>query len=643
MKMFKGSALIIAIGLIASFFSCSFGAMIARRPQGANLSMQKRQAVLAGLKQRDITLSKIATAPHKEGLVDILSCKKDEFFVYEQGSLSHLGVCVSGEVVKVSKTLNNMITDIIENMAIATEDQSKSIPLNFSIAVIKNTFDILKIYEQYKSRTEDIIARQIKQAISGYSREQLVDVVNCIHYLDCPKDVQNVCLDEIKNKYKGGVEAIASNQNLNLDVRTSFIVQPAVDCLTNLLEKKNMQATRMEMLQDYSKAQLFSTSAALNFDGSKIVEGQFNGFVIRDASGNILLDQAVGLGITAVAMSPDGTKVVVGGANSTLQIWDVNTGVHTHNLVGHGGAISSIAFSRDGTKVVSGCLGVVDTLKIWSVATGAQITSFPFQASVVAVEFNSDGTKIVAGYEGGGDDIIIWDAATGGYFKYYKSLGNNVLSVSFSPDDKKILCVGAQGHSSKAFLIDVDKGSKIQLTEERTLMKELRSGFLGAFTGEVECIPTVASFARDGRAIIIGELYGIRMFDIDNNYNTTQEIYLKNEGWRPLLSVAVSFDGRKVILGYKDPRNSPYTMYRTFAKCTLWTDEDEKLINRLKSGTSAEVNLIFKLCSELKKSGSVQELNKVGTEIFQRFPAFMQQSLSSIFWPAKKGWLSDWW
>ena len=72
--------------------------------------------------------------------------------------------------------------------------------------------------------------------------------------------------------------------------------------------------------------------------------------------------------IFALAISPDGTKVVTGSYDHTAKIWDMQT----HNCIatlqglrGHNRSIWALAISPDGTKVVTGSRD--NTAKIWDI------------------------------------------------------------------------------------------------------------------------------------------------------------------------------------------------------------------------------------------------------------------------------------
>ncbi|CCA76748.1 hypothetical protein PIIN_10736 [Serendipita indica DSM 11827] len=59
--------------------------------------------------------------------------------------------------------------------------------------------------------------------------------------------------------------------------------------------------------------------------------------------------------VTAVAFSPDGSRIVSGSDDKTLRLWDAETGQPLGEpLRGHQGSISTVAFSPDRTRVASG-------------------------------------------------------------------------------------------------------------------------------------------------------------------------------------------------------------------------------------------------------------------------------------------------
>ena len=121
--------------------------------------------------------------------------------------------------------------------------------------------------------------------------------------------------------------------------------------------------------------------------------------------------------ISGVALSPDGTRLVMG--STVARVWDVNTGELIATLHEEGPAVSAIAFSRDAKKVITGDWDVY--AMIWDVETGQVLHELRFgpwpfghlsPGPVVAVALSRDGRYLAAGASSP-DEIKVWDTQTG--------------------------------------------------------------------------------------------------------------------------------------------------------------------------------------------------------------------------------------
>ena len=71
--------------------------------------------------------------------------------------------------------------------------------------------------------------------------------------------------------------------------------------------------------------------------------------------------------ISALAFSPDGTLLAVGGSAHSIQLWDMNTSQLRDSLIGHTYSVSTLAFSPDGALLASGSGD--DTIRLWDAGT----------------------------------------------------------------------------------------------------------------------------------------------------------------------------------------------------------------------------------------------------------------------------------
>jgi WD40 repeat protein/serine/threonine protein kinase len=100
-------------------------------------------------------------------------------------------------------------------------------------------------------------------------------------------------------------------------------------------------------------------------------------------------------GVMTLAFSPDGRRLVAGGEENTVKIWDVQTG-QEQTLKGHSGDVWAAAFSPDGRWVASG--GEDSTVKVWDGRSGALVHNFRGHTGLVTgVAFSPDGRRLFSG------------------------------------------------------------------------------------------------------------------------------------------------------------------------------------------------------------------------------------------------------
>jgi WD40 repeat protein len=91
-----------------------------------------------------------------------------------------------------------------------------------------------------------------------------------------------------------------------------------------------------------------------DFYSSAIVEDKDKGFLILKMHGS---------GVTSVAFSPDGKRIVSTSLDKTLKVWDAETGKEIRTLDEQTDGVWSVAYSPNGKRIV---LGSMDkTIRIW--------------------------------------------------------------------------------------------------------------------------------------------------------------------------------------------------------------------------------------------------------------------------------------
>ncbi len=152
-------------------------------------------------------------------------------------------------------------------------------------------------------------------------------------------------------------------------------------------------------------------------------------------------------GVTALAMSQDGSLIVSGATNGTIVIWDAATrSTLSQPFEGNTGPVSSLALSPDGEILASANLNGSGSIVLWNIANPAKPVQIAQLAEengssgdVFSLAFDRDGQILAAGH--GNGSITLWDVENHtligeGPLEGHREL---VMSVAFSRDGNTLV------------------------------------------------------------------------------------------------------------------------------------------------------------------------------------------------------------
>ncbi|MCC3575428.1 MAG: NACHT domain-containing protein [Microcoleus sp. PH2017_40_RAT_O_B] len=139
--------------------------------------------------------------------------------------------------------------------------------------------------------------------------------------------------------------------------------------------------------------------------------------------------------VRSVAFSPNGEILASGSNDRTVKLWDYRTGECLQTCQGHSDLVISVAFSPDGQILASGSND--KTIKLWDCHSGQSLQTWQYHNDwVLSVAFSPDGQTLASGSSD--KTIKLWDCYTGECFQTWQGHNDWVNSVAFSPDGQTL-------------------------------------------------------------------------------------------------------------------------------------------------------------------------------------------------------------
>ncbi|PRP74834.1 WD40 repeat-containing protein [Planoprotostelium fungivorum] len=141
--------------------------------------------------------------------------------------------------------------------------------------------------------------------------------------------------------------------------------------------------------------------------------------------------------IKTVQFSKDDSKILTGGQDKILRIYDLNNPKDEPlSIAGHTNTIKTALWTNENT-IISG--GQDNTFRVWDVRNGSQVKELPFKSPVTGIECSLDGKHVTVT---AGKEVFFLNVQSFDVIKSY-TLGIELNTASLSPDASTFVTGGS--------------------------------------------------------------------------------------------------------------------------------------------------------------------------------------------------------
>jgi len=226
--------------------------------------------------------------------------------------------------------------------------------------------------------------------------------------------------------------------------------------------------------------------------------------------------------VRAVAISADKTRLVVGGNDRIVRLFDFATGKQIRSFEGHTAFVRGVDISADGSRIIS--CGEDHTIRVWDVESGEQFALLEeHQDEVIGVYFLTGNQAVSASHDG---TARIWDIDKETTVKKI-DYGRRVCAMTVC-GPQNLLALGT--HTGVVYLWDLKTRTQIhQYETERTCIRNLM-------------------LSDDGKKIVICPFdRRFRVVEVQSGKLLFQE---PEEEWESIYDAALTADGQTLALSH---------------------------------------------------------------------------------------------
>ncbi|XP_034217292.1 autophagy-related protein 16 isoform X1 [Prunus dulcis] len=139
-----------------------------------------------------------------------------------------------------------------------------------------------------------------------------------------------------------------------------------------------------------------------------------------------------------ITITHDNRSIIAASSSNKLYAWDVRSGRVRHTLTGHMDKVCAVDVSNSSRHVVSAAYD--RTIKVWDLQKGYCTNTIIFPKNCNALCFSMDGQTICSGHVDG--NLRLWDIEKGKLLSEVAAHSNAVTSISLSRNGNVVLTSG---------------------------------------------------------------------------------------------------------------------------------------------------------------------------------------------------------
>lgn len=238
------------------------------------------------------------------------------------------------------------------------------------------------------------------------------------------------------------------------------------------------------------------------------------------------------LGVTTLAITPDGRYLISGSRDKTLRIWDLQNRKYLSMFPLQPDQITAVALSPDGSLLISGSRDA--SLRCWNLHTRELLGALSgHQASISAVTFTPDGQYLVSASRDA--TLRVWNPKTCMNLRVLKGHQDQVTGIALTPDGKYALS-GSEDGSRRVWEIPSGK-----------CLRKFKGKWYASFVNRFEAL--VLAVTPDGHYAVSGGWDStVKFWDI----KTGEKLWSTPGHQGRVTSIAITPDGQYALSGSED-------------------------------------------------------------------------------------------